>query len=74
MFRRKVTEQLIERKSVIVFDEIQLAPKVRQAIKYLVKNSRYDYIETGSLIIINKSINGSVIPSEEMKINLIHTK
>ena len=61
---------LIPHKSVIVFEEIQLAPLVRQAIKYLVKDSRYSYIETGSFININKNIKGIVIPSEEMKINV----
>ena len=44
--------ELRERKSAIIFDEVQLAPKARQAIKYLVKDGRYDYIETGSLISI----------------------
>ena len=44
---------LVERKSAIVFDEVQLQPKVRQAIKYFVKDGRYDYIETGSLISIH---------------------
>ena len=48
--------QLIERKSVIIFDEIQFFPKARQAIKYLVKDGRYDYIETGSLISIKKRL------------------
>ena len=62
--------KLYERESVIIFDEIQLAPKVRQAIKHLVKDGRYDYIETGSLISIKKNINNIVIPSEEMKINV----
>ena len=61
---------LKERKSVIIFDEIQLQPKVRQAIKYLVQDGRYDYIETGSLISIKKNIQGIVIPSEEHKINV----
>ena len=61
---------LYKRESVIVFDEIQLAPKVRQAIKHLVKDGRYDYIETGSLISIKKNIKDIVIPSEEMKINV----
>lgn len=61
---------LFERESVIVFDEIQLMPKVKQTIKYLVKDGRYDYIETGSLISIKKNIQGIVIPSEEMKINV----
>lgn len=48
--------ELKERKSVIIFDEVQLAPKARQAIKYLVKDGRYDYIETGSLISIRKNV------------------
>ena len=62
--------KLYERESVIIFDEIQLAPKVRQAIKHLVKDGRYDYIETGSLISIKKNVKGIVIPSEEMKISV----
>ena len=62
--------ELYEHDSVIVFDEIQLFPKARQAIKFLVKDGRYHYIETGSLISIKKNIKDIVIPSEEMKINL----
>ncbi len=62
--------KLYERESVIIFDEIQLFPKVRQAIKHLVKDGRYDYIETGSLISIKKNVKDIVIPSEEMKINV----
>ena len=62
--------KLYDHDSVIIFDEIQLAPKVRQAIKHLVKDGRYDYIETGSLISIKKNVKGIVIPSEEMKINV----
>lgn len=61
-------KRLYERQSVIIFDEIQLQPKVRQAIKYLVKDRRYDYIETGSLLSIKKNVKGIVIPSEEWKI------
>lgn len=61
---------LIERQSVIIFDEIQLYPKARQAIKYLVKDGRYDYIETGSLISIKKNVRGIVIPSEEYRISV----
>ena len=61
---------LYERESVIVFDEIQLYPKVRQAIKYLVADHRYDYIETGSLISIKKNVKDIVIPSEEHKIEM----
>lgn len=62
--------KLIERKSVIVFDEVQLAPKARQAIKYLVADGRYDYIETGSLIGIRKFTEGILIPSEETTIEM----
>lgn len=62
--------KLYERESVIIFDEIQKAPIVRQAIKYLVKDHRYDYIETGSLISIKKNTKGIVIPSEETRITL----
>lgn len=58
------------RKSVIIFDEIQKAPKVREAIKYLVKDHRYDYIETGSLLSIKKNTRGIVIPSEETRIDM----
>lgn len=56
---------LHKRASVIVFDEVQNFPPARQAIKHLVKDGRYDYIETGSLISIKKNIQGIVIPSEE---------
>ncbi len=59
---------LYPRESVIIFDEIQLQPLVRQAIKYLVADGTYDYIETGSLISIKKNVKGIVIPSEEHKI------
>lgn len=62
--------QLKERKSVIIFDEIQKCPKMRQAIKYLVKDHRYDYIETGSLLSIKKNTTGIVIPSEETRLTM----
>lgn len=62
--------QLFERNSVIVFDEVQQCPKARQAIKYLVKDGRYDYIETGSLISIRKNIENITIPSEEDRIRM----
>ena len=62
--------ELIERKSVIIFDEIQLFPKARQAIKHLVKDGRYDYLETGSLISIKKNVKDILIPSEEHKIHV----
>lgn len=64
----KVT--LVERKSVIIFDEVQLQPLARQAIKYLVKDGRYDYIETGSLISIRQNVRNIVIPSEEDRIQM----
>jgi len=61
---------LKERKSVIIFDEVQKCPLARQAIKYLVKDGRYDYIETGSLISIKKNTKSITIPSEEERITL----
>lgn len=61
---------LIERKSLIIFDEVQLFPLARQAIKSLVKDGRYDYIETGSLISIKKNVQEILIPSEERKISM----
>lgn len=62
--------QLIERNSLIVFDEVQLCPKARQAIKRLVQDGRYDYIETGSLISVRKNTANILIPSEETKIQM----
>lgn len=62
--------KLVVRKSVIIFDEVQLCPKARQAIKHLVADGRYDYIETGSLISIHKNVVNIVIPSEEKKLTL----
>ena len=61
---------MIERKSLIIFDEVQRCPLARQAIKHLVKDHRYDYIETGSLISIKKNVSNIVIPSEERRINM----
>ena len=61
---------LHERKSVIIFDEVQLCPMARQAIKALVADGRYDYIETGSLISIKKNVKDILIPSEERKISM----
>ena len=58
------------RQSVIIFDEVQLQPKARQAIKHLVKDGRYDYIETGSLLSIKRNVSSIVIPSEETRVNL----
>lgn len=61
---------LVERKSVIIFDEVQMQPLARQAIKHLVKDHRYDYIETGSLLSIKRNIKDIVIPSEETRLQL----
>lgn len=61
---------LHSRESLIIFDEVQFCPKARQAIKVLVADGRYDYIETGSLISIRKSVEKILIPSEERKITL----
>lgn len=63
-------KKLYEGDSVIIFDEIQLYPKARQAIKYLVADGRYHYIETGSLISIKKNVKNILLPSEEMKISM----
>lgn len=60
--------RLYENESVIIFDEVQLFPKARQAIKYLVADGRYKYIETGSLLTIKKNTKDILIPSEEHKI------
>ncbi|MBQ9880007.1 MAG: ATP-binding protein [Clostridia bacterium] len=61
---------LVERKSLIIFDEVQLFPLARQAIKSLVQDRRYDYIETGSLLSIKKNVKGILIPSEERKLGM----
>lgn len=55
---------------MIIFDEIQKFPKAREAIKYLVADGRYDYIETGSLISIRENVNNITIPSEERKLKM----
>lgn len=62
--------RLTPRKSVIIFDEVQECPLARQAIKKLVKDHRYDYIETGSLISIKKNTKNIRIPSEETRIEM----
>lgn len=62
--------KLHERESVIIFDEVQLQPKARQAIKHLVKDHRFDYIETGSLISVRSKSTNIIIPSEETKVDM----
>lgn len=59
---------LYNRESLIIFDEVQLYPRARAAIKYLVADGRYDYLETGSLVSINRNVKDIVIPSEEHRI------
>ena len=63
-------KKLYPRESLIIFDEVQLFPRARSAIKYLVEDGRYDYIETGSLISIRKNVEGILIPSEEDTVNM----
>lgn len=62
--------QLYPRESIIIFDEVQMFPKAREAIKYLVADGRYDFIETGSLISIKENVKDIVIPSEERQIKM----
>ena len=62
--------KLYKRKSAIIFDEVQLFPKARQAIKHLVADGRYDFIETGSLISLKENVENILIPSEEEKLKM----
>ena len=61
---------LKRRKSLVIFDEVQFCPKAREAIKHLVKDGRYDYIETGSLISVKENVQGILIPSEERHVKM----
>ena len=63
-------KKLATRKSLIIFDEVQKCPKAREAIKALVEDGRFDYLETGSLISIKKNVENIVIPSEEDGIDM----
>lgn len=63
-------KRLYRRDSLIIFDEIQKFPKAREAVKYLVADGRYDFLETGSLISIKENVNGISIPSEERKLKM----
>jgi predicted AAA+ superfamily ATPase len=63
-------KKLVNRQSLIIFDEVQMFPQARAAIKYLVADGRYDYLETGSLISVHENIKDIVIPSEERSINM----
>lgn len=62
--------KLYERDSLIIFDEVQMNPRARAAIKYLVADGRYDFIETGSLVSINKNVKDIMIPSEERRLSM----
>ncbi|MDD2233133.1 MAG: AAA family ATPase [Sphaerochaetaceae bacterium] len=62
--------RLVKRKSLIVFDEVQLFPKARECIKHLVADGRYDYLETGSLISIRENVKDILIPSEERSLKM----
>lgn len=62
--------KLHERESLIVFDEVQMFPRARGAIKYLVADGRYDFVETGSLMSIKKNVEDIMIPSEERHIEM----
>ena len=62
--------ELKRRESLIIFDEVQLFPKAREAIKYLVADGRYDFIETGSLISIKENVKDIVLPSEERHLRM----
>lgn len=62
--------ELYERDSLIIFDEVQLCPRARAAIKFLVADGRYDYMETGSLMSIRKNVKDILIPSEERHIKM----
>lgn len=72
-FRRKLTPRSVvneEARSLIIFDEVQFCPRARAAIKHLVADHRYDYIETGSLISIKKNVKDIMLPSEEHTIEM----
>ena len=62
--------KLYERQSLIIFDEVQLFPRARSAVKYLVADGRYDYMETGSLISIRENVKDILIPSEEDQLDM----
>lgn len=62
--------RLHERRSLVILDEVQLFPRARSAVKYLVEDGRYDYIETGSLISIRENVKDILIPSEEDHMNM----
>jgi predicted AAA+ superfamily ATPase len=70
LLQAQTRTKLVRGDSLIVFDEVQRFPRAREAIKYLVADGRYHYIETGSLVSIKRNVENIVIPSEEMRIQL----
>lgn len=70
LIESEYNQKLFRRESVIIFDEIQRFPKARQAVKYLVADGRFDYIETGSLISIKENVDGITLPSEERRLSM----
>ena len=69
-FQRLTKTKLIRNDALVIFDEVQRFPRAREAIKYLVADGRYHYLETGSLISINKNVKNIVIPSEERHLQM----
>ena len=70
MLEIRTGAELVRGETLLVFDEVQRFPRAREAIKYLVADGRFHYIETGSLISIKKNVEGIVIPSEELKVQM----
>jgi len=70
MLETMMKVRLVKGRSLVIFDEVQRFPRAREAIKHLVKDGRFHYIETGSLISIKKNVEGILIPSEEMHIDV----
>lgn len=70
LFSEFKVKNLPKRNSLIIFDEVQFCPKAREVIKHLVKDGRYDYVETGSLISIKENVKDILIPSEERKLKM----
>ena len=69
-FQQLTRSNLVRNDALVIFDEVQKFPRAREAIKHLVKDGRYHYLETGSLISINKNVRNIVIPSEERRLDM----
>lgn len=70
LFQNEMNVVLPKNKSLVIFDEVQLFPRAREAIKHLVKDGRYHYLETGSLISINRNVKDILLPSEEIRVSM----